>query len=526
MNTPALSELAPLPRSVASTLEAFCRVHGCVATRLWGEEDGARVPLYPSTEMEPVDEPGTIRRTIEVPEGPALELEIEGGDASEHDIDFLVHSLQQMLSYEREARSAARELTERYEEINLLYFISEILASVLSVPDAAHWILSEVADVLGARRASLWVYRPDDNRLHLAAAVGEDGLSGPIPVEDPDSATAFVFREKQPLNLERGTALNRGPRLEPRPHGREAFLSVPINYTPPDGAMRTVGVITLVGRRSNVRFSAGDARLLAAIASQVGAALETQRLVQESLRQERVVRELELAHDLQLKLLPEASKFNGPAQVAARCSPADSVGGDFYQLFRLSEDRLGIMIGDVSSHGFPAALIMALAMSAAGIYAQQAVPPAEVLLRVHQALKNELESTEMYLTLFYCVLDTRRKTLTYANAGHPHAFRVQRDGVTQRLGATDLPIGMLSPEAYNEATIAWDPRNDLLCLFTDGLSDTFAENGTSGEQQLIAEVVRLRHLQPMAILEKLFARVENARLQVPPDDRSALLVRG
>ena len=526
MNTTALSELAPLPRSVASTLETFCRIHGCTAARVWGEDAGARVPLYPSSDTVAAAAPCVIRRTIEVVDGPELELEIEGGDASEKEIDFLVHSLQQMLSYEREARSAARELTERYEEINLLYFISEILASVLSVPDAAHWILSEVADVLGARRASLWVYREEDNRLHLAAAVGEEGLSGPIPVDDPDSATAFVFREKQPLNLERGTALNRGPRLEPRPQGREAFLSVPINYTPPDGATRTVGVITLVGRRSNVRFSAGDARLLAAIASQVGAALETQRLVQESLRQERVVRELELAHDLQLKLLPEASKFAGPAQVAARCAPADSVGGDFYQLFRLGDDRLGIMIGDVSSHGFPAALIMALAMSAAGIYAQQAVPPAEVLLRVHQALRNELESTEMYLTLFYCVIDSGAKTLTYANAGHPHAFRVRRDGSLLRLGATDPPIGMLSPAAYNEATIEWDPKDDLLCLFTDGLSDTFAENGTAGEQQLLAEVVRLRHLPPGVILDKLYARAENVRLQVPPDDRTAVLVRG
>ena len=500
-------------------------MHGCGA-RVWGEDAGERVSLYPAPEGAAAGGPCVIRRTIEVPDAPPLQLEIEGGDARESEVDFLVHSLQQMLSYEREARSAARELTERYEEINLLYFISEILASVLSVPDAAHWILSEVADVLGARRASLWVYREEDNRLHLAAAVGEEGLSGPIPVDDPDSATAFVFREKQPLNLERGTALNRGPRLEPRPHGREAFLSVPINYTPPDGTTRTVGVITLVGRRSNVRFSAGDARLLAAIASQVGAALETQRLVQESLRQERVVRELELAHDLQLKLLPEASRFSGPAQVAARCTPADSVGGDFYQLFRLSDDRLGVMIGDVSSHGFPAALIMALAMSAAGIYAQQAVPPAEVLMRVHQALRNELESTEMYLTLFYCVIDPARKTLTYANAGHPHAFRVRRDGASQRLGATDPPIGMLPPAAYNEATIEWDPKLDLLCLFTDGLSDTFAQNGTGGEQQLLAEVVRLRHLPPSAILDKLYARAETARLQVPPDDRTAVLVRG
>jgi GAF domain-containing protein len=83
---------------------------------------------------------------------------------------------------------------------------------------------------------------------------------------------------------------------------------VPINYTPPDGTTRTVGVITLVGRRSNVRFSAGDSRLLSAIASQIGAALETQRLVRTACGRSASMRELELAHDLQLKLLPDPAR--------------------------------------------------------------------------------------------------------------------------------------------------------------------------------------------------------------------------
>ena len=520
-----LADLAPLPQGISTTLDAFCRVHGLPEVRLWAQQDGNWVCLHPGDGTERSDWP-SVRRAIDLPDGPVLELEIAGGNPREDDVDFLAHTIGQILSYEREARSAARELTERYEEINLLYFISEILASVLSVPDAAHWILSEVADVLGAKRASLWVYSQDDNQLHLAAAVGEEGVQGPISPDDQDSATALVFREKQPINLERGTALDRVHRLEPSPKGREAFLSVPINYTPPDGGTRTVGVITLVGRRSNVRFSAGDARLLAAIASQVGAALETQRLVQESLRQERLVRELELAHDLQLKLLPDAAKFGGPAQVAARCSPAESVGGDFYQLFRLSEDRVGVMIGDVSSHGFSAALIMALAMSAAAIYAQQSMPPSEVLLRVHQALSKELESTEMYLTLFYGVIDMREGKVSYSNAGHPHAFRVAENGSVHRLGATDLPLGMFAPGVYKEASDEWVSGKDLLVLFTDGLSDTFMNDGKTGEVALMDAIVKNRNRQPRTILDMLFSKSDRGNNAIPADDRSAVLIRG
>lgn len=512
MTTTTLTETYPLPPPVA---EALAGLRG-ERVRFFAARDGERVCLYPGDASEPWS--AGAHHVVELGDGARYEIEAEREGPV---LEMIARTLRMSLTYEREAKSAARELTERYEEINLLYFISEILASVLSLPDAATRILEEVADVLGARRASLWTYDEEDQRLHLAAAVGDDGMSGPIAVDDHESATAKVFREKQTLNLERGAVLAGVPRLEPRPQGREAFLSVPINYTPPNGRARTVGVITLVGRRTNVRFSAGDARLLTAIASQVGAALETQRLVRESLRQERTLRELELAHDLQLKLLPDPSSFEGPLDVDARCLPAESVGGDFYQLFRLPHDRLGIMIGDVSSHGFSAALIMALTMSAVGIYAQESGPPADVLRRVHRALGKELESTEMYLTLFYGVLDPAAGRLVYANAGHPHAFRIRSDGERTRLGATDPPLGIVKLEQYGEASVDWNVDEDLLCLFTDGLSDAFV----GGEAALLDEVVRLRDKPLRTILDRIFRATARRLPGVPSDDRTALFVR-
>ena len=528
MKTSVLSDLSPLPLPVVALLDAFRSTHPGAELRLWFEQDGTPVCLYPDGESPAEPWTSSSEQRLRLGEDLPLSLEAVGADgATAADYSFLAQALTQVLHHEQEARSAARELTERYEEINLLYFISEILGSVLSVPDAGTRILSEVADVLGARRASLWVFDAEDKQLHLAAAVGEDGLKGPIPVDDRDSATAWVFRERQALNLERGALLPTLPRLEPRPTEREAFLSVPINYTPPDGTTRTVGVITLVGRRANVRFSAGDSRLLSAIASQIGAALETQRLVRESLRQERLMRELELAHDLQLKLLPDPDSFEAPPEVGARCVPAESVGGDFYHLFRLPGDRFGVMIGDVSSHGFSAALIMALTMSAVAIYAQESGPPAEVLRHVHRALIKELESTEMYLTLFYGVLDPRAGHLVYSNAGHPHAFCIDADGNARRLGATAPPLGIAPMDAYGEAITTWGRGGQLLCLFTDGLTDVYPERDAApGEASLVADVVKLRHRPLKQILDAIFASPTNPAVQLPSDDRTALLVRG
>src|SRR5207247_3424936 len=132
------------------------------------------------------------------------------------------------------------------------------------------------------------------------------------------------------------------------------------------------------------------------------------------------------------KLLPSPLVVAARADVAARCRQAESVGGDFYNLLNLRGDRIGVMIGDVTSHGFSAALIMALVMAASGIHAESAETPAEVLRRIEESLGEELASTEMFLTVFYAVIDPAAQRIVYANAAHPHPFLVSAqtgDGV-------------------------------------------------------------------------------------------------
>ena len=163
-------------------------------------------------------------------------------------------------------------------------------------------------------------------------------------------------------------------------------------------------MINLFGRTRGDPFTTSDEKLLSAIASQIGAALENNRLIQESLAQERMSQEMELAQNLQMKLLKSPEAFDR-ADVAAHVAPAEQVGGDFFHVFKLPKGKIGVMLGDVSTHGFPAALIMALSMSAASIYALESPDPSEVLRKVDDALRDELESTEMFLSLFYVVID-------------------------------------------------------------------------------------------------------------------------
>lgn len=501
-------------------IEGYARAFG-VDVWCWLHDNGAW-KIVASTSPPLQSEPGSTARAIRAPYVAPITLEIGGG--SEAQLEFLTDVATRELRHRAETRLFGREIADRYEEITLLYTISEILASVLSLEEATRTILAEIVDTLGVQRAALWLHDPESNSLKLAAAVGDEVQQQPIPVEEVASITATVFRERRPMTLEAGDEF---PREVPLPGtaDRSPFLSVPLSYTPPQGNSRTIGVINLIGRTVDERFSAGDRKLITAIASQVAAAVENRRLIAAAVQQERMEHEMELAHDLQLKLLPATDQFRGLAEVAARCAPAESVGGDFYHLFRLPARRFGVAIGDVSSHGFGAALIMALTMTALAIHASEGDTPAEVLRRVHEAVISELESTEMYLTLFYAVIDPEQGSICYANAGHPHAFRIDSRGHAHRLAATNPPFGMIDLADYRERSLPWSPGHDLLFLFTDGLADALGV--AKGEQLLVDHVARQRATPFGQLMNSLF-EIHTRRTQQPPpppDDRSAVLLR-
>jgi phosphoserine phosphatase RsbU/P len=517
----AVSLSRPLPSSVQEVIANFRRLRE-LDVRLWVLADHAW-QLADAGDCDAVSPPAD--HAVVVGEGD-YRVEVLSDDPAQAAAEsrLLAAMLETVLGLYNEIWGMADELAQRFEEITLLYSISETLGSVISVKDAAGIILSEVIETISAGRAALWVYDPTRGMLDLAAEVGMQGQSGPIRIDDPTSVTAEVFRTQREVVMNPDDVFPRGE-LDRGTTQRGYFLSVPVSYTPPEGQPRTVGVINLTGRGSNKPYSAADVNLVSAIASQVGAAVENGRLVAESLRRERLVREMELAHDLQLKLLPSTEQFAGAAEVVARCIPADSVGGDFYHLFQLSGNRFGVMIGDVSTHGFGAALIMALTMSAVAIHASEGDPPAQVLRRVHQALIEELETTEMYLTLFYGVIDPEKGEIVYANAGHHHAFRIDDRGNVERLGATSVPFGMSDLDSYVEATAAWHPGRDLLFLFTDGLSDALEIGEVQGEQVVLDMVAAGRNRPLQEVLEDLFAASDPGSLLGAGDDRTAVLVR-
>ena len=504
-----------LPGQVLQTLEHFEKAFGAllvltVPSTEYGEPE--RLVIYESTAG--LGESESMGSETPVPFlGDKIQLQVRAARAApaEAVCAALVPPLASLFELEREIESFTNEVSQRYEEITLLYSISETLGATLELEKAAEYILDAVRDVMRAKRAALWVQSAGVVDLNLAAQVGDPGRSGLLSPDDPDSLTSRVFRNNE---------------SEIDNKDLDSRLSVPVRFSVRAGGSRKVGVITLVGRVDDGQFTPSERRQLEAIASQVGAAIENHRLVQESLSKERMSREMELAHEMQMKLLPAVETFDF-TNAAARVQPAEQVGGDFYQLFELPEGRIGVMLGDVSLHGFPSALIMMLTMSAAGIFAQEVESPSSVLRKLDDALSDELATTEMFLSLFYGVIDPARGILTYSNAGHPHAFVIRSDGETERLVATDPPVGFAGSDSYGEETVSWSSDRDLLLLFTDGLSDTLATKGLkNGEAQILETAIETRSRGASHVIDALFQLSSNTSMSALADDRAALVVQG
>jgi sigma-B regulation protein RsbU (phosphoserine phosphatase) len=238
-----------------------------------------------------------------------------------------------------------------------------------------------------------------------------------------------------------------------------------------------------------------------------------------------VARELELAHDLQLRLLPSPTVLQGDAQVAARCQPVESVGGDFYTFTRLGRGRVGIMIGDVSSHGFSAALVQAMVMSAAGIHSAAVNSPDETLMLLDESVAPELQRADMYFSVFYGMVDPTRGKLDYASAGHPYAFKISDDGATHRLEATAPPMGLTPNSPISRKSVEWTAGEDLLALWTDGMVESRSPAGEMfGEARLLELLVEHRGAKVEEIVARVFA-AQDEFAPKPSDDRTLVVLR-
>lgn len=233
-----------------------------------------------------------------------------------------------------------------------------------------------------------------------------------------------------------------------------------------------IGLLNLGPRLSEQDYSADDRRLLENLAGHVAPAVMVAQLVRqqeaEARTRERFEQELRIAQLIQQNLLPKRSPDIPGWTLASYYQPAREVGGDFYDFLELEDGRLGIVIGDVTDKGVPAALVMASTRSVLRAAAQRLTSPGEVLERTNDLLCPDMPPN-MFVTCQYLVLEPATGLLVFANAGHNLPYLHTSDGAHE-LRAAGMPLGLLPGMKYEEAQAYVGPGETVL-LHTDGLAE-------------------------------------------------------
>jgi len=258
-------------------------------------------------------------------------------------------------------------------------------------------------------------------------------------------------------------------------------LAVPLIYKD-----KVIGVLDLEHTRRGF-FTDDHKRTVTTLAAQVAIAIENARLYEQIERQEkRLERDLELARELQFRLLPQSLPKLPHLELAAKFAPARAIGGDLYDFVSYSLSRTALVIGDVSGKGAPAAIYAALVSGILRSHAPIEPVPAEMLRAVNFSL-GERRIDGQFVSLIYAVWDDEQQTLQVANSGLPRPLYWHDDKI-EIIEATGLPLGLFDDADYDEFTFNAKP-GDKFVFFSDGILDARNEAGELFGRSRVEQIV-------------------------------------
>lgn len=238
-------------------------------------------------------------------------------------------------------------------------------------------------------------------------------------------------------------------------------------------------------------------------------------------------KEIDIAGELQKKILPNRFPDHDELAIYAQMTPANQMGGDFYDFFEIAPDKIGLVVADVSGKGVPAAFFMAVSRTLIRATGTVGVSPAECLKHVNNLLCHH-EITGMFVSVFYGILNTTTWELTFSNGGHLPPYLVPGDGGDARAltGGASVVLGVQEGLDYEQDIIALN-KGDILFFYTDGLTEAFdKERNQFSEQRLIECLLDNRNQSVHALANNVFAFLNAFTGNAPQsDDITSLTIK-
>ena len=282
----------------------------------------------------------------------------------------------------------------------------------------------------------------------------------------------------------------------------------------------------LLAREMNVRpeFHLRRLDIIQGISQQIAMAFQNDLLQKEMVAREGLQREIQLARQIQRTFLPEKFPDMEGWDLDVRWQTARQVGGDFYDVFRIDKDRIGLVIADVSDKGIPAALYMTVARTLIRAQMLSSISPGHVLKMVNRHLLRETPDG-LFVTAIYCTLDIKTGELIYANAGHnlPYLFHFGENKL-EILPKGGIALGVIANPDYPDSKYKFNP-GDFLFFYTDGLTETFSPNGDDFGIERLVQIINTNLIEsPSGLLSIIEEDLASFRGNVPPEDDVTLMM--
>lgn len=379
------------------------------------------------------------------------------------------------------------ELFERKQiELRSLHNLSQLVTNVFDFQQLSASILKVACDVCNAQSSWLELYESSDNKETMKATIAAVEKISEDKASALSQSTDFSRRESaKPFIIEDLWSDRRTRHLRKNGFGRMSLMVLPL-----------VSHGTLIGAlyvTKNVEegFYQDDIDVLSAVADHASIAIENSKLIEQSLERERLKQEFLVAQTMQQRLFPQNVPQYPELDIAAISIPSYEVGGDYYDIIPLTENAVGIIIGDVAGKGVSAAFYMAEVKGIFLALSSLNLSPKEFLVRANTALSESLDK-RTFVSLEYAVIDRKFHTVTVARAGHCPALHVTRDGINV-IQPTGIGVGLTNTELFKRSTDEWSTTlkyGDILIFFTDGIVEARNDKGEEFGMERLLSIIR------------------------------------
>ena len=458
-------------------------------------KDSRFVP-YPDMEIDSTRSEIVVPLTIGKQVTGVLDVESSELHAFGDEDMFVLKTLAAQIAVAVEDARLFNAQKEEAYYLNVMLQVSENLAATNNLDEALETVVRITPLLVGVARCAVLMYRPSENKFVSAKAYGlskelaEEFFKLEFPSDD-QFAFAKMYRDRAPLMIE-DTATS--PLL--RPELRQTFGVHSLLIAPLMTRREIVGALIVDQGARTRRFSPHEIEVVMGIANQAAVAIESARLSQAAEEKKQLEYELRLARQIQKSFLPAACPSVRGYQLCSEWKTAREVSGDFYDFVSLHGERQGMLIADVSDKGMAAAMFMALSRTILRTMAIGKPTARETLERANDLILADAHS-EMFVTVFYAVLDPDANRLTYVNAGHnpPLFYRAAHKELTT-LKEHGLALGVMPGISLEEHEIEMAP-GDLVLMYTDGVTDAINSREEEFGMDRLADLVMTNAHQPV-----------------------------